>query len=205
MTKNPTPKPENHFPILYFDGGSRGNPGEAAGAAVIVMPDGQQYTVSQYIKVATNNEAEYTGLVIGLQKAIDLGIEELIVKGDSQLVINQVTGKWKVNSPHLKQFYNETQRLRKKIKTISIDWVRRHENHLADKAVNQCIDKKEKNTDKIKYDLEDNKNEQQFPFFKGDRIVISKQNNSLLKHQAVIVSEPNLSQEGHWIITIRVE
>ncbi|ACK72589.1 ribonuclease H [Gloeothece citriformis PCC 7424] len=137
-------KTGNNIPILYFDGGSRGNPGEAAGAAVIVMANGQHYAVSKYLKIATNNEAEYTGLIIGLKQAQELGIKELIVKGDSQLIINQITGKWKVNSPHLKEFYHEAKQLIKNFEQITLNWIRRNENQLADTEVNRCIDRGEK-------------------------------------------------------------
>jgi len=73
--------------ILYFDGGSRGNPGRAAGAAVIVLAEGNSLTTTRYMERATNNEAEYTGLIIGLEKAQELGLKSLEIRGDSQLVI----------------------------------------------------------------------------------------------------------------------
>jgi ribonuclease HI len=128
-------------PIIYFDGGSRGNPGVAAGAAVLQLPNAESCVVSQFMKHATNNEAEYTGLIIGLQKAKDLGIETLEVKGDSQLVINQVNGLWKVKSSNLQGLYNQACRLVSQFNRVKIEWVPRKDNHLADAAVNECIDK----------------------------------------------------------------
>lgn len=79
---------------IYFDGGSRGNPGPAAGAAVIVLPDGSKEVITEFFDRTTNNVAEYTGLIIGLEKAQELGIKDAIVKGDSNLVVKQVRGEW---------------------------------------------------------------------------------------------------------------
>ena len=132
---------QSHLPVLYFDGGSRGNPGKAAGAAVIVLPDGKIYKVSQYIQRGTCNEAEYRGLILGLQKAQELKIEELEVRGDSQLVINQINGLWKVKSENLKGLYKEACELTIKFKKIKINWVARTGNALADTEVNNCLDR----------------------------------------------------------------
>jgi ribonuclease HI len=130
------------IPILFFDGGARGNPGEAAGAAVLIMPNGKKYCVSQYLDFATNNEAEYLGLILGLKKANELGIEALEIKGDSNLIINQVNQKWKVKSPNLKNLYQEACDLLQEFHQVSVNWIPREQNKLADQAVNQCIDQK---------------------------------------------------------------
>jgi ribonuclease HI len=127
-------------PTLFFDGGARGNPGEAAGAAVLIMPDGQKHLVSKYLKFATNNEAEYCGLILGLKKAQSLGIQNLDIKGDSNLIINQVNKKWKVKSPNLQNLYQEACDLLKEFNRVSLNWIPREKNKLADQAVNQCID-----------------------------------------------------------------
>jgi ribonuclease HI len=125
---------------LYFDGGSRGNPGKAAGAAVIVMADGTTHKVSKSLEFATNNEAEYTALIIGLEKAKALGIEKLVIKGDSKLVVNQVNGTWKVNSDHLRALCNEVCNLIKDFQDTQIEWIPREQNKLADAAANECMD-----------------------------------------------------------------
>lgn len=125
---------------LYFDGGARGNPGVAAGAAVIVMPDGETHVASQFLEQATNNEAEYVGLITGLKKAQELGCEHLEVKGDSKLVIDQMLGKKKVRSPHLVQLHTEAQDLMNQLQNPDMSWIRRSDNILADQAVNDCID-----------------------------------------------------------------
>lgn len=125
---------------LYFDGGSRGNPGIAAGAAVLVLADGQKYTVSRYIPNATNNEAEYTGLIIGLEKARELGLKHLKIHGDSQLVINQVKGTWKLKSENLRPFLAKSKKLIAAFDRVNLEWIARASNHLADAAANRCMD-----------------------------------------------------------------
>ncbi len=125
---------------LYFDGGSRKNPGIAAAAAVIVTPDGVSHTVSQALGQATNNQAEYAGLILGLQKAQALGIQELEIKGDSQLIINQIEGSNKVKSPVLQPLNQEALNLLEQFEDVDLTWIPRSENTLADLAVNDCLD-----------------------------------------------------------------
>lgn len=132
----------NSLPILYFDGGSRGNPGKAAGAAVLVMPDGSKYSTSKYINFATNNEAEYTGLIVGLEKAKELGIKQLNIQGDSNLVVNQIQGNWQVKSPNLQNYYHQAKQLIKNF-SYTIKWIPREQNKLADEAANFAMDKKQ--------------------------------------------------------------
>lgn len=131
---------KSNIPTLFFDGGSRGNPGPAAGAGVIIMPDGQRHTVTQFLDNTTNNVAEYTGLIVGLTKAGELGIEELAVCGDSNLVVNQVNGKWKIKQPHLRELAVQANSLMAQFRQVKLFWVPREENRLADEAVNQCLD-----------------------------------------------------------------
>jgi ribonuclease HI len=130
----------NDFPILFFDGGSRGNPGLAAGAAVLVMADGKEYTISKLLDYATNNEAEYTGLIIGLEKAKELGITQLEIRGDSNLVVNQIQGKWKIKSDRLESLCRQARNLIKNFDRTVINWIPREQNKLADRAANICMD-----------------------------------------------------------------
>jgi ribonuclease HI len=140
------PEHHNNCATLFFDGGSRGNPGIAAGAAVILLPTGEQETVTKFFDRATNNDAEYTGLIIGLQKAKELGITKLIIKGDSNLVVNQVLGKWKINNDRLRQLCREAQILYHQFHDKSLTWIPREQNKLADAAVNQCLDSRGKSS-----------------------------------------------------------
>jgi hypothetical protein len=137
-------KKADNSAIIYFDGGSRGNPGIAAGAAVIILTEGRSLTIARYFERATNNEAEYTGLIIGLEKAQELGLKSLEIRGDSQLIINQVKGDWKVKSESLRPFYQRACRLVAQFEQISWCWVERAKNSLADAAANQCMDEGKK-------------------------------------------------------------
>jgi ribonuclease HI len=140
------PEYHNNCATLFFDGGSRGNPGIAAGAAVVVLPTGEKEIVTKFLDRATNNDAEYTGLIIGLQKAKELGITKLAIKGDSNLVVNQVLGKWKVNHDRLRQLCHEAQMLYHQLQEKSLTWIPREQNKLADTAVNQCLDSRKKSS-----------------------------------------------------------
>jgi ribonuclease HI len=197
-------------PILYFDGGSRGNPGIAAGAAVLQLPDAEPYIVSEFMKHATNNEAEYTGLVIGLKKAQQLGIKTLEVRGDSQLVINQVNGLWNVKSDNLSGLYNQARRLMVQFNQIQISWVPRKENYLADIAVNDCIDRamgKDGASSLPKNpNLSSSRPKSLEPdlFNEGDLIVISQQKNRDKPRAGIVVEPPEISDNGIMRMVIEI-
>jgi hypothetical protein len=94
---------ESECYLLQFDGLAQPNPGEATGGAIIYSPDRDPlYETGEYIKFATNNIAEYMGLIIGLRLALEKGFTKLLVEGDSQLIIFQTQGKWKVTNDNLK-------------------------------------------------------------------------------------------------------
>lgn len=126
---------------LYGDGGSRGNPGPAAYGFVILGADDN--VIKQegvYIGDTTNNQAEYQSLKEGLESALDMGITELEVYMDSQLVINQVMGIYKVKNMELKPHYDRIKELEKRFDSISFTHVPREMNKLADAMVNQALD-----------------------------------------------------------------
>jgi len=126
---------------LFFDGASKGNPGKAGAGYVIY--DSQKTKVYEGcfgLGVKTNNQAEYCGFVYGLKTALDLGIKRLEVYGDSQIVIYQMTGKYKVNNIGLKPFHQEAKLLEKKFSNINYNWIRREENSVADELSNKGID-----------------------------------------------------------------
>ncbi len=114
--------------ILQFDGGSSSNPGPSGFGALLINPEGiiiEEYSGgSTYL---TNNEAEYNGLVLGLENVIfkykDI-IDVLCIQGDSSLVINQMSGKWKVSAPNLKSYYQNAIDLSKQIKKITYQYIR---------------------------------------------------------------------------------
>jgi ribonuclease HI len=125
---------------VYFDGGSRGNPGPAAIGWVIVTSDGIAAEGSERIGKATNNQAEYEALIRALEAAADIGFEELIVKGDSQLIVKQVRGEWDTNDPELREKRVRARELLRNFEEWSIDHVPREINERADELVNEALD-----------------------------------------------------------------
>lgn len=106
---------------LKFDGGARPNPGNGAGAFCLFNEQGEMVeSGSKYIKNSTNNICEYTGLIIGLEKCVEMGVENLCIEGDSLLVINQISSKWQVKNENLKLFHKKAVDLLKKIKNIEV-------------------------------------------------------------------------------------
>jgi ribonuclease HI len=125
---------------LFFDGASRGNPGKAAAGAVLYGSDKTIVgEVSTYLGVKTNNQAEYIALVLGLQKAITLGIKNIHVYGDSLLVIKQMKGEYKVKNAKLLVYYKNATTLAKSFESISFTHVQRHLNAVADKLANDAF------------------------------------------------------------------
>lgn len=123
---------------LFFDGCSKGNPGRAgAGAVIYDASNNEVFAESVFAGYsATNNEAEYTGLILGLNTALKQGITELHVRGDSQLVIRQMQGKYKVNSPKLAPLYQCAVTLASKFDKIDYEHVYRDSNARADALSN---------------------------------------------------------------------
>lgn len=128
---------------LYTDGGSRGNPGESAGAYVICNTDDTVVKKSGfYIGVATNNQAEYQALLKGLEKAKNLGISSLQVYLDSELVVKQLNGLYKIKNKALEPLYKQVKSISENFKTINFTHVPRALNKLADEEVNRILDEK---------------------------------------------------------------
>jgi ribonuclease HI len=129
-------------PQLYFDGCSKGNPGKAGAGAVIYKNDiisleNELYSHSKFVGAReTNNTAEYTGLIIGLKDAINLNIKNLIVKGDSMLVIKQMQGIYQVKSPSLLKLFQEAKTLERHFETVSYQHIYRKDNKKADHLAN---------------------------------------------------------------------
>ena len=127
---------------LYADGGARGNPGPAAGAAVLVAEDGRVLAErGEYLGTATNNVAEYTGLIVGLEEAKRLaGVTALDVRLDSLLVVQQLRGIWKIKHPGLRPLALRAGALLAEFPQRTIEHVPRELNHLADAVVNRILD-----------------------------------------------------------------
>jgi len=132
------PKPEY---LLQFDGCSKGNPGLAGAGAVIYNYENEIWGASNFIgSKITNNVAEYYGLIMGLEKALDLGIRVLAVEGDSLLVIKQMTGEFKVKSENLYTLYHSAKSFENQFESVSFTHIYRNSNKRADELSNLCLD-----------------------------------------------------------------
>jgi ribonuclease HI len=127
--------------LLQFDGGSVPNPGPSAGGAVMYETDRKTviFEGGEYLDYATNNQAEYTGLLCGLNHAIQLGIKNILIEGDSQLIIFQTIGKWKVNNEHLILLNIQVKEAIDKFDFVGIRHVYRKDNKYADRITNEVI------------------------------------------------------------------
>lgn len=126
---------------MNFDGCSKSNPGPSGAGAVIYKDDTEIWSKAVYVgDKYTNNVAEYSGLIIGLEEANNMEISNLIVKGDSMLVIKQMKGEYKVKSLSLYPLYERAKTLAKKIKTIEYIHVYRKDNVRADKLSNDGLE-----------------------------------------------------------------
>ena len=125
---------------LQFDGCSKKNPGLAGAGAVIYKYSKEIWSGKLFVGTnSTNNYAEYSGLIIGLEKAVELNIKTLHVEGDSLLVINQMTGKYKCNSPNLIEPHNKAKELAAKFESINFVHIFRNKNARADELSNQAV------------------------------------------------------------------
>jgi ribonuclease HI len=130
--------------VLFFDGCCKGNPGPGGAGAVIYSNDVEIWADSAFVgKKVTNNIVEYTGLIIGLKQAIKVGIKNIVVNGDSQLVIKQMTGVYKVSSENLIELYKTAKQLEKSFDIISYNHVYRKDNKRADALSNDGLVKPE--------------------------------------------------------------
>jgi ribonuclease HI len=131
--------------VAHIDGGSRGNPGPAAYGVAITTPQGQSVTAfAEYIGVATNNFAEYQGLLAALDYALSHGCPRLRVMTDSELMARQISGRYKVRSPDLKPLYDKARALISRLQAFSIQHVYREQNREADRLANQAMDDAER-------------------------------------------------------------
>lgn len=127
--------------ILFADGGSRGNPGPSGSGAVLKADDGSTIAeVNAFIGHTSNNVAEYTGLLIGLKKAIELGVKQIEVRMDSQLVVRQILGEYKVKNEKLIPLYREALELSRKFSEFKINHIPRNLNKEADILANRAMD-----------------------------------------------------------------
>ena len=138
-------KLDDYNAVLHFDGGAAPtNPGPAGCGAVLIVDGVTRFTVGKYIEHATNNVAEYSGLILGLATIVEnhTDIRKLLVKGDSRLIINQMKGSFKVHNDTLKELHKEASGLASSLDDIQYMWVAREENSEADAIADKCIENK---------------------------------------------------------------
>lgn len=134
-------KPQIKKLVINVDGGARGNPGPAAIAAVVQSPDGTVLEEhAERIGRATNNVAEYRALLLGIERAATLGVDEVELVGDSELIVRQVKGEYKVKDATLRGLHAEVKKALAPFSRWSIRHVRRDHNENADRLVNEVLD-----------------------------------------------------------------
>jgi len=127
--------------ILWSDGAARGNPGPAGAGAVLKTPSGELLAeCSEYLGHATNNIAEYKALLLGLERALELGVRRIEVRADSELLIKQLRGQYRVRHENLKPLFETAKRLLGRFEKTRLTHVRREQNGEADRLANAGID-----------------------------------------------------------------
>ncbi|MBA7562509.1 Bifunctional protein [subsurface metagenome] len=126
--------------VIYTDGASQGNPGRAAVGATIKDEQGRLVTsISRKIGRATNNQAEYTAVIAALEMAIGLGAEEVELNSDSQLVVRQIRGQYRVKKTTLKPLYHQVKQLQGLLHTFTVNYIPREQNREADNLANVAL------------------------------------------------------------------
>ena len=139
---SPRPQTQQEQVIVYSDGGSRGNPGPAGYGAVVTDTAGTILAeISDSIGTATNNVAEYRGLIAGLEAAGNLGASTVLVRADSELLVRQLNGQYKVKSPNLKAPYQRAVELLQVFDHWRIEHIPREQNAHADRLANEAMDR----------------------------------------------------------------
>lgn len=131
---------------IYADGGSRGNPGPSGSGSVIKAnnENGEILAnLSKFVGITTNNVAEYTGLIMGLSKAAEMGIEAVEVRMDSELIVKQLKGIYRVKNEKLIPLFQQAVKLSRQFKRFNIEHVRREYNKEADRLANEAMDRGE--------------------------------------------------------------
>ena len=127
--------------FIYTDGAARGNPGPAAIGAVIKDDKGNVLArLSRHIGNTTNNQAEYRAVITALEKAVGLGARQVILKADSELVVKQINGRYKIKNAALRPLYQEVVKLTGSLEKLTVSYIPRARNAEADALANQALD-----------------------------------------------------------------
>jgi ribonuclease HI len=128
---------------IYTDGASRNNPGES-GAGVYILQDGEPFEqIARYLGTTTNNVAEYTAAIIGLEHAVKVGARKVKLFADSELMVKQINGLYKVKNEGLKPLHTKVNGLIARIGSVAVQYIPREKNKEADALANKAIDEKE--------------------------------------------------------------
>ena len=128
--------------IINCDGAARGNPGPAGAGAIVVDENGAVLAeVAEGLGETTNNVAEYTAVIRGLEEAKRLGAREVLLRSDSQLLINQLTGRYRVKAPHLQPLHKRVRDLMRAFTRVDLEHVPRERNAAADSLANLGVDR----------------------------------------------------------------
>jgi ribonuclease HI len=128
--------------IVSCDGAARGNPGPAGAGSQITTPDGEVVAeIAEGLGETTNNVAEYTAVILGLERAQELGATDVLLRSDSQLLINQITGVYRVKTPHLQPLHRRVRKLAAGFGSIRFEHIPRERNAEADRLANQGVDR----------------------------------------------------------------
>ena len=127
---------------IYTDGASRNNPGEAGAGIYIVRDNAPAEGISRYLGRTTNNIAEYTAAIIGLEHALKLGATSVRLRADSELMVKQLNGQYKVKNEGLKPLYQKAKNLIARIGSVNVQYIPREQNKDADALANKAIDEK---------------------------------------------------------------
>ncbi|MCX7988276.1 MAG: ribonuclease HI family protein [Thermodesulfovibrio sp.] len=123
---------------IYCDGASRGNPGEAGIGCIIFLNDNRKIEISEYIGKTTNNVAEYGALIRGLEEALKAGAEDVEIYSDSELLVRQITGIYKVKNKNLIPLYERVKQMLSNLKSYKITHINREHNSMADKLAKEA-------------------------------------------------------------------
>ena len=128
--------------IAYTDGASCGNPGLSGDGAVLTSPSGDEFPLKKFLGEKTNNQAEYEALLLALEEAKRQGAAALLVRADSELMVRQMNGQYRVKNENILPLYKRAKELASQFSSICFEHVRREQNTAADKLANQAIDER---------------------------------------------------------------
>lgn len=135
----------NRTCTIYTDGGARGNPGPSAAGGIIIGEDASTVAeISAYLGTATNNVAEYQALLLALARARELGCERVSIRMDSELIVRQLNGSYRVKDTKMRELYGQVQKVLRGFAAWDVSHVPRSENKRADELVNAVLDARER-------------------------------------------------------------